>query len=106
MADRRIAHAERLSEFSDAIPTATYDCINQALQQIVKVANFISASFFYDAAFGSVVPTPQFDVLETLDQPWITTENLPALHKYWGDLSNSINAWANDAGEDFLPKSQ
>ncbi len=106
LADRRIAHAERLSESSDAIPTATYDCINQALQQIVKVANFISASFFYDAAFGSVVPTPQFDVLEALDQPWISTENLPALHKYWGDLSNSIDAWVNDAGEDFLPKSQ
>lgn len=105
LADRRIAHAERLSESSEAIPTVTYEDIDQALQQIVKVANFLSTSFFYDAAFGSVVPTPQFDMLKALDHPWITTEKLPTLHKYWGDLSNSIDAWANDASEDFFPKS-
>lgn len=95
LADRRIAHAERLSESSDPISTTTYNDINQALQQIVRMANFFSGSFFYDAAFGSVVPTPQFDVLEALDQPWITTENIPALHRYWDELSNSIDAWAN-----------
>ena len=106
LADRQIAHAERLSEFSDPISTTTYNDIDQALQQIVRVANFLSTSFFYDAAFGSVVPTPQFDVLEALDQPWITTENIPALHKYWGELSDSIDAWAHGASEDFLPKAQ
>ena len=106
LADRRIAHAERLSTSADEIPTATYSDIDQALQQIVKVANFLSTSFFCDAAFGTVVPTPQFNSLEALDQPWISTANLPALHKYWGELSNSIDAWANDASEDFLPKAQ
>lgn len=104
LADRRIAHAERLSETSASIPTATYNDIDQALQQVVRVANFLSTSFFYDAAFGSVVPTPQFDVLEALNQPWITTENIPALHKYWEELSQSIDAWANRARDDFLPK--
>lgn len=106
LADRRMAHAERLSESSDPIPTTTYNDIDQALQQIVRVANFLSVSFFYDAAFGSVVPTPQFDVLEALDQPWITTDNIPALHRYWDELSDSIDAWANGASEDFLPKKQ
>ncbi|HMN15113.1 MAG TPA: hypothetical protein PKD55_22570 [Bellilinea sp.] len=88
LADRRVAHAERLSESSGPIPTATYNDIDQALQQIVKVSNFLSTSFFYDATFGSVVPTPQFDVLDALDQPWITTENVPALRKYWSDISS------------------
>ena len=106
LADRRIAHAERLSESSDPIPTTTYDDIDQALKQIVKVANFLSTSFFYDAAFGSVVPTPQFDVLEALDQPWITKENIPALRRCWGALSDSIDAWATGASEDFLPTVQ
>jgi hypothetical protein len=104
LADRRVAHAERLSESSDAIPTATYNDIDQALQQIVKVANFLSTSFFYDAAFGSVVPTPQFDVLEALDQPWITTENIPALRKHWRELSDSMDTWAQGASEEFLQK--
>lgn len=106
LADRRVAHAERLSESSGPIPTATYNDIDQALQQIVKVSNFLSTSFFYDAAFGSVVPTPQFDVLDALDQPWITTENVPALRKYWSDLSDKIDTWAKNESDEFLPKAQ
>ncbi len=104
LADRRVAHAERLSESSEPIPTATYNDIDQALQQIVKVSNFLSTSLFYDAAFGSVVPTPQFDVLDALDRPWITTKNLPVLQKYWSDLSDVINAWAKNDNDEFLPK--
>ncbi len=104
LADRQIAHAERISESSSQIPLTTYNDIDQALQQIVGTANFLSTSFFYDAAFGSVVPTPQFDVLEALDQPWATTENIPTLRKYWDELSNSIDAWAYGASKEFLPK--
>jgi len=61
------------------------------------VANYISANFFYDAAFGSVVATPQFDVLEGLDQPWATTENLPALHSHWHEVSAAMDAWAGES---------
>lgn len=104
LANHRIAHAERLSEASGSIPTATYNDIDQALQQIVIVANFLSTSFFYDAAFGSVVPTPQFDVLKDLDQPWVTTENVPALHKYWRELCESIDGWAYANSDEFFPK--
>jgi hypothetical protein len=104
MADRRVAHAERISEDSGPVPIATYNDIDTALQQIVYVANFLSASFFYDAAFGSVVPTPQFDVLEALDQPWVTTQNLPALHDHWHEVSNAMDAWANAAHDEFLPQ--
>jgi hypothetical protein len=103
MADRRVAHAERISEGSGAVPIATYNDIDEALKQIVYVANFLSSSFFYDAAFGSVVPAPQFDVLEALDQPWITTDNLPRLHRYWHELCKSMDAWANAAHDEFLP---
>lgn len=104
LADRRIAHAERFSERSGPIPTATYNDIDQALQQVVRVANFLSTSFFCDAAFGSVVPVPQFDVLAALDEPWSTTENIPVLHRYWDELSRSMDAWANGASDEFLPK--
>jgi len=104
MADRRVAHAERISKDSGAVPIATYNDIDAALQQVVYVANFLSSSFFYDAAFGSVVPTPQFDVLEALDQPWVTTDNLPVLHQYWHSLCASMDEWANSAYEEFLPR--
>lgn len=104
MADRRVAHAERISEGSGPAPTATYNDIDTALQQIIYVANFLAASFFYDAAFGSVVPTPQFNVLEALDQPWVTTENLPALSHHWDELANKMDGWANAAHNEFLPQ--
>ncbi len=103
MADKAIAHAERLARDSGAIPTVTYNTVDQALERIIRVASFLSAHFFYDAAFGSVVPVPQFNVLEALDQPWVKVENLPALHDYWHTLSNTMERWANDASDVFLP---
>lgn len=48
MADRRIAHAERTSRDSDAVPIATYNDIDDALRTVVRVTNFLSSSFFYD----------------------------------------------------------
>jgi hypothetical protein len=102
MADRRVAHAERISEQSDAVPIATYNDIDSALQQIVCVANFLS-SLFFDTTFTSVVATPQFDVLEGLDQPWVTRKNVVTLHKYWDELCASMDAWTNIAADEFLP---
>jgi hypothetical protein len=102
MADRRMAHAERISEKSEAVPIVTYDDIDTALKHIVRVANFLSSSFLYDAAFGSVVATPQFDVLGHLDEPWVTPQNKPLLHIYWRELCTSMDSWANTDDEEFL----
>lgn len=103
MADRRMAHAERISEESESVPIVTYDDIDTALKQIVCVANFLSSSFFYDATFGSVVATPQFDVLEHLDEPWVTPLNKPLLCTYWRELCTSMNSWAYTDDGEFLP---
>ena len=102
MADRRVAHAERISEDSETLPIVTYNDIDTALQQIVYVANFLSSSFFYDAAFDPVVATPQFDVLEALETPWVTQKNLPLLHKYWDDLCSSMDKWTDAGKDEFL----
>jgi hypothetical protein len=103
MADRRMAHAERISEESEAVPIVTYNDIDTALKQIVCVANFLSSSFFYDVAFGSVVATPQFDVLQHLDEPWVTLQSKPLLHTYWRELCASMDSWANTDDGEFLP---
>lgn len=103
MANRLVAHAERVTESADQIPMATYKDIDEALKQIVKVATFLSSSFFFDASLGSVVPTPQFDVLEGLDAPWVTTANLQHLREYWYDISTSMSEWANSTQDEFLP---
>lgn len=103
MANRRMAHAERIFKSSKAVPIASYNDIDDALKQIVRITNFLSSYFFYDAAFGNVVPTPQFDVLKALDQPWITSDNIPLLHKYWDETSAAMDAWADVSGDEFLP---
>lgn len=66
------------------------------------MTNFLSASFFHDAAFGSVVPTPQFDVLAELDKPFVTTDSLPLLHRHWDELSAAVDKWADYNVEDLL----
>lgn len=101
--DKRVAHAERVSASADPIPIPTYNDIDTALQVIVGITNFLSASLLYDAAFGSIVPTPQFDTLAGLDQPWITTENLPLLQEHWDQLSAAMDKWADYQTSDFLP---
>lgn len=101
MADRVIAHAERVAEGSDPLPSATYNDIDEALRQIVRVTNYLSSFFFYDTAIGSAVPTPQFNVLEALDEPWAKKETIPALHQYWHDLCDSMDDWLVVSPEEF-----
>jgi len=102
LADKVTAHAERIAENSGALPVVTYNTIDEALKRIIQVASFLSGQFFHDAALGSVVPTPQFDVLEGLDQPWVQSEHLPQLHEHWHELSQTMEGWADRAEQEFL----
>ena len=102
LADRRFAHAERISS-SAPIPLTTFNDVEEALKIIVRVTNFLSAAIFYDAAFGAVVPTPQYDVLAALDRPWIEAENLPALHQEWRRICKTMDDWVADLNDGFLP---
>lgn len=103
MADRQAAHAERLSESVHAVPPVTYNTVQTALEKIVRVANFLSANFFNATTYGSIVPVPQFNVLENLDQPWVTTANLPALYEHWHAISEAMGQWAYNTQEGFVP---
>lgn len=100
-ADKRVAHAER-SARADAVPAATFDEVDEALRLIVRAVDFVSIAVFYDTAIGSVVPTPQFDVLEGLDAPWITPENLSSLHQAWRQVSERMDEWVKNPEGDFL----
>jgi len=103
LADRVVAHAERIAAESGALPAVTYNVIDEAMKNIVQIASFLSAQFFHDAALGSVVPVPQFDILEALDQPWVQTEHLSELHEYWHSQSQTMEGWADSATDEFLP---
>jgi len=85
------------------VPLVTFNTIDMAMKSIVQVASFISTHFFSDTAFGSVIPVPQFNVLEHLDAPWVDTVQLPALHQHWHELSTQLAGWTDVVNEDFLP---
>ena len=93
MVNQQIAHAERLPEDVKLSTAITYNDINEAFKQVVQVANFLLGSFFCDTAIGSIVPTPQFDVLEALDAPWVKAENLNLLQDYWQKQSDEMDGW-------------
>jgi hypothetical protein len=78
----------------------TYSDIAAALAQIVRVANYLSSHFFYDAVSEAVVATPQFNVLEALGEPWVLTEHIPALHTYWNEICESMDKWAYESNND------
>lgn len=91
LADRAIAHAERLTPNDKPVANVTFDTIDTALKNIIQAASFLSSHFFSDASFGSVVPIPQFNVLEHLDAPWVETAHLPMmLHAHWHEVSDRL----------------
>lgn len=100
-ADKRVAHAERI-ERADALPTATFDEVDEALRLIVRAVDFVSLSVFYDTSIGSVVPMPQFDILEGLDAPWITPDNKPAMDHVWNQVKERMDDWIKNPETDFL----
>jgi len=57
-----------------------------------------------EGEFGSIVATPQFDVLQDLEQPWCLPASLPALYDYWHEVSNSMDDWVSGTEAELLPK--
>lgn len=103
LADRAIAHAERITADDTPVANVTFEAIDTALKNIVQVASFISTHLFSDAAFGSSVPVPQFNLLEHLDAPWVEKAHMPTLHAHWREISDRLADWTDNVDEDFLP---
>ncbi|KAF0843433.1 hypothetical protein FNL37_0859 [Methylovorus glucosotrophus] len=94
MVDKIVAHSERIPRGSKTVEIATYNDVDEALKRIVQVATFVSK--FFHSGFGDVVPTPQFNVLEYLDEPWATSSSLDALQDEWDKLTTNMNSWSNE----------
>ncbi|HUR40595.1 MAG TPA: hypothetical protein VM240_05440 [Verrucomicrobiae bacterium] len=99
-ANRLMAHAQKGAA---GIPVPTYNDLDAAMRAVVRVTTFVSTQLLADAAFGTVVPTPQFDVLANLDRGWISKANISALHSHWDQITASMDAWAYEAHEHYAP---
>ncbi|MDF3821995.1 hypothetical protein P3G55_18970 [Leptospira sp. 96542] len=101
MADKIVAHTERVPD-DKPIPIATYQDIDDALKIIVRTSNFIGHFFFFDEPFGTVVATPQYNVMDRLDRPWVQSKNIPALHEFWNQQAEVMDKWAYNVADGFL----
>ena len=102
-ASRQFAHAERLAAGREDLAIPTYDEMDDALRTLVLVANLISSALLDEGAFGAIVPTPQFDVLDGLQRPWVVPKRLPELARMWQETSERMDRWAFDDTADLLP---
>ncbi|WP_434653382.1 hypothetical protein J3P96_21145 [Pseudomonas sp. R3-56] len=91
MADKIFAHPEKRS--SSSLVHANYHEVIEALGIVSQVTQFISATLLDDAAFGSLVPIPQGDVFEYLDQAWVRKASIDDLNSFWNDLTASLEPW-------------
>ena len=98
MVDRTVAHAERIPIGAPAVPPATYNEVNEALGIIVRVCQFVLWNLLAEGGFCSIVATPQFDVLQDLDQPWCLPATVPALIDVLPALSLKTAAYAETTG--------
>ncbi|WP_457333561.1 hypothetical protein [Rhizobacter sp. P5_C2] len=103
MVDKTIAHAEFISPGALAVPIATYNDVDEALGTIARVCQFVSWNILGDGGFGSIVETPQADVLDALDQPWCLPGTLPALDQHWHAISRAMNDWVTTTDQELLP---
>lgn len=103
VADKQIAHAERLKPNSPPISPITYNDVDEALSTIVRVCEFVSCDILGEGGFSSIVATPQFDVLEALDKPWCLSSSLSNLNDYWYETTRKMEEWASSA-EELAPK--
>ncbi|WCW83027.1 hypothetical protein KK204_24375 [Pseudomonas aeruginosa] len=63
----------------------------QALREIAEVAQLVGSWFCY-SGIGCVLPIPQFDQFENLDQPLYSGEHA-RLQKVWMQLDREIQQW-------------
>ena len=93
MASKVIAHAVIIKPGEEVGLMPTYQDVSTALETLVGLANFVCTRIFFDAQIGSIVPDYSGDPIESLDQPWVGSDNLAQLSGFWRELCTSMNAW-------------
>ena len=59
-----------------------YNDLDEALGVVVRVANTVGL-YFFTTSLSATSSQLLNAIFRSLDQPWVNTENLPALAAYW-----------------------
>ncbi len=91
--DTRYAHAATPdSRKNRGLETWNLGEAEEALANLAQTAELISRWFVY-GGMGDVLPTPQFDQFEHLDNPWMPHGDMTPLHESWQAFAELSAQW-------------
>jgi len=100
-----IAHAadeHSRSSLSEDQRGITLQKITECYMSLCQVAQAISSIVLWDCSHG-LVPTPQYDPFEHLDEPWLPREGVVSLIEIRKELVANVEAWTGgDQWDGFL----
>jgi hypothetical protein len=72
------------------------DEIAEGQQIVVRTAIAIGSHILYDTALGELVPTPQFDVFEHLEMPFIPADRMKEIGDWWDSHRCEREDWLGE----------
>lgn len=76
--------------------------ITAIIRAFVRVAEALLAHLLFDSGHGSVMPVPQFNQLEFLDQPVLTAPSIEKVHQRWDELAKERDGFLDNVLEEML----
>jgi hypothetical protein len=102
LGNKFIAHAadyqsrQQLNNAQQSISFAKLDACHRA---ICRTAHAISTQLLWDGGHG-LMPIPQYDVLEHLDQPWLSQADVQTLQAFWDHHCDNVKACTRAAPDE------
>jgi hypothetical protein len=96
LSNKFIAHAADLFSrvSSDATADLTLHKITRCHRAIYQVANYIDSTLLWHST-NAGFPTTQFNQFDQLDAPWVMTEDIEQLSRFWDRHVTAIDAWTS-----------
>ena len=70
----------------------------EALKLLCRAQRRVQVGLLWNSS-NTVMPVPQFDVMEYMDQPFLREDQIEPLASFWEGLTQAREAWSDETGE-------
>lgn len=70
----------------------------EALKLLCRVQQRLQIGLLWNSS-STVMPIPQFDIMEHMDQPFLRPDQIEVLSPFWDDLVRAREGWSKEPGE-------
>lgn len=102
LGNKFIAHAadsKSWQQLNNAQQWISFEKLEACHSAICRIAHAISTQLLWDGSHG-LMPIPQYDVLEHLDQPWLSQADVQTLQAFWDNHCDNVKAWTRAAPDE------